>query len=136
MKNIVRNVAAVLIGLVIGATINGGIVSISSSIVPLPEGIDPNNIDSIKANMHLYQPIHFLFPFLAHALGTLAGAIVAASIAVSHKLRLAMIIGILFLFGGITMSLMVSGPIWFIALDLIVAYLPMAWLGNKIAQRK
>ena len=43
---------------------------------------------------------NFVFPFLAHALGTLAGAFVAAKIAASHKMRFALAIGFLFLLGG------------------------------------
>jgi hypothetical protein len=136
MKNALRNTAGVLIGLVVGTMVNGGIIDISDSIVPLPEGVDPNDIDSIKANLHLYQPIQFLFPFLAHALGTLIGAVIATLIAVSHQLKFALGIGAFFLLGGIAINIMITGPIWFTVLDLVVAYLPMAWLGNKFAQRK
>ena len=44
--------------------------------------------------MHLFEPKHFLFPFLAHALGTFAGAWLAAFIAASYKMRFALGIGI------------------------------------------
>lgn len=30
---------------------------------------------------------------------------------------------------------MIPAPKWFIALDLVAAYLPMAWLGLSIANR-
>jgi hypothetical protein len=30
---------------------------------------------------------------------------------------------------------MIPAPVWFIALDLIVAYLPMAWLATVIGAR-
>jgi hypothetical protein len=36
-------------------------------------------------------------------------------------------IGVLFLCGGIAASFMIAAPAWFIALDLVVAYLP--WPG-------
>jgi hypothetical protein len=45
---------------------------------------------------------------------------------------LALIIGLFFFSGGLIMIYQVGGPLWFKALDLIVAYLPMAWLGGKI----
>jgi hypothetical protein len=31
---------------------------------------------------------------------------------------------------------MIPAPTWFIALDLLAAYLPMAWLGIQIGDRK
>jgi hypothetical protein len=30
--------------------------------------------------------------------------------------------------------MMIPAPAWFIALDLIAAYLPMAWLGAKLGK--
>jgi len=40
----------------------------------------------------------------------------------------------LFLLGGIMMVVSVGGPIWFIMMDLTLAYLPMAWLGYRIGK--
>jgi hypothetical protein len=84
----------------------------------------------------LLKPRNFIFPFLAHALGTLAGAAVAARIAASHPMTFAIFIGVLFLAGGITMVVMVGGPLWFILTDLLLAYIPMGILGGMLASRK
>ena len=54
---------AVLAGIFVGGIANFGIIILSSSIIPPPDGVDVSNIESIKANIHLYKPIHFLFPF-------------------------------------------------------------------------
>lgn len=133
---ILRNIFAVLIGAVVGAKLNEGIIVLSGSIVSLPNGMDPMDIESLKANIHLFEVQHFIFPFLAHALGTFVGAFITGLIAVSHKVKLALIIGFLFLFGGIAMAFMLEGsPIWFIVLDLLIAYLPMAWIGGKLATK-
>lgn len=133
MNPILQNVLAVVAGLVLGMVVNGGLISISGSIVPLPPGVDPNDVESMAANMHLYQPQHFIMPFLAHALGTLVAAFAAAKIAVSHKMRFAVGFGIFFLIGGIAAASMIPSPTWFMALDLIAAYIPMGWLGGKLA---
>ena len=82
------------------------------------------------------QPKHFIMPFLAHALGTFVGAFVAAIIAISNKINLALAIGVLFLTGGISMVFMLPSPTWFTLLDLIGAYLPMAYLCGKMAVDK
>ena len=70
-------------------------------------------------------------PFLAHAFGTLAGALAAYLIAATHRTQIAYVIGAVFLCGGIAASFMIPAPAWFIALDLLVAYLPMAWLAIR-----
>ena len=72
---------------------------------------------------------------LAHAVGTLAGALAAYLIAGSYKAQIAYVIGAVFLFGGVAASFMIPAPTWFIALDLLAAYLPMAWLSIQIGTR-
>ena len=89
----------------------------------------------LEAAMPLFEPQHFIMPFLAHALGTLVGALVAAKLAVTHRMRMAQIIGLIFLAGGITMVVMLPSPLWFNLLDLGLAYLPMAWIGGKLGSR-
>ena len=71
-------------------------------------------------------------PFLAHALGTLAGAFLTAKIAETHKMNLALLIGILFLAGGIANVFMLPSPTWFSITDNVGAYIPMAYLGGKL----
>jgi hypothetical protein len=65
----------------------------------------------------------------------MAGALIAGSIAANHKMKFALSIGGLFLLGGIIVSFMIPAPVWFTATDIIIAYIPMAWIGGKIALR-
>lgn len=44
-------------------------------------------------------------------------------------------IGVVFLLGGISMVVMVPALTWFNILDLTCAYIPMAWLGAKMAKQ-
>lgn len=135
MPNLLRNVLAVIAGLVIGGVVNMALITISPMIVPPPTGVDLNNPESISRAINLFEPRHFIMPFLAHAFGTFAGALAAYLIAASYKARFAYVIGILFLCGGVAASFMIPAPTWFIALDLLVAYLPMAWLATQIGAR-
>ena len=50
-------------------------------------------------------------------------------------MKFSLVIGCLFLAGGIIMSYMLPEPIWFIILDLLIAYIPMAWIGGKIVDK-
>ena len=131
MNPVVRNILAVLAGALIGSIVNMGLIMLSSSIIPPPAGADLSTPEGLKAALPLFEPKHFLFPFLAHALGTLVGAFVAAKIAANNKMRLAYAVGVLFLIGGITNAIMLPAPAWFIAADLILAYIPMAWIGGR-----
>ena len=136
MHPIVRNILAVVVGFVIGSVVNLGLVNIGMSVVPLPEGADVSTMEGLRESMKLFTPANFIFPFLAHAIGTLAGAFVAAKLAASHKMKFAIGIGAFFLIGGITMVFMCGGPVWFIASDLLLAYIPMGFLGGILAGGK
>ena len=136
MNPIIKNILAVLAGIVIGSIVNMGIIMISSSVIPPPEGADLTTMEGLKESMHMMQPKHYIMPFLAHALGTLVGAFVCALIAGSNKMRLALLIGAIFLVGGIMNVYMLPSPKWFAVLDIVVAYLPMAWLGGNMAIKK
>jgi len=135
MSPIIRNILAVIAGLVIGSVVNMGIIMLSGSIIPPPEGGDVTSHEGLAASMHLFGPQHYIMPFLAHALGTLAGAMVAALIAASHRLTFALFIGGFFLIGGSYMAYLLPAPLWFEVLDLTVAYLPMGYLGWWLVAR-
>ena len=132
MNPIIKNIVAVVAGLIVGSIVNMAIVMVSGSIIPPPPGGDITTMEGLKATMHLFQPRNFIFPFLAHAIGTLVGALVTVKIAATSKLLMAMTIGLFFLVGGIINSIMLGGPAWFTAVDLIIAYIPMAYLAWKL----
>lgn len=113
--------------------VNSSLIQASASIMPPPEGVDPMDIESIKANFDKFTPKHYIVPFLAHALGSIAGVVVGCSIAASHKFKIAMGLGIFHLLGGIAAAVMIPAPLWFIVVDLVLAYIPMAWLGTKLS---
>lgn len=135
MNPVVKNILAVVAGIVVGSIVNMGIIMISGSIIPPPEGADITTMEGLKASIHFFEPKHFIFPFLAHALGTLVGAFIATKIAATRKLLMALLVGLFFLIGGTANIAMLGGPMWFTALDIIVAYMPMGYLGYKLAKK-
>ncbi|MEO7176016.1 MAG: hypothetical protein ABIV51_09060 [Saprospiraceae bacterium] len=135
MSPFLRNVLTVLAGVLAGGIINIGIIFLSGYIIPLPAGADVSTMEGLKATMHLLEPKHFIMPFLAHAIGTFFGAFIAARIAKERKMRFAYIIGLFFLIGGIANALMLPAPIWYIGLDLMLAYIPMAYLAGDMTKR-
>ena len=135
MKTILQNILSVTIGLLIGGMLNLAIVTIGPRIIPPPAGVNMSDPQSLSTSVHLLAPKHLIFPFLAHAAGTFGGAFVAYLVAASHRTGFSFVLGCLFLAGGITAATMIPAPAWFLTLDLVVAYLPMAWLAALVGRR-
>jgi hypothetical protein len=62
MPNMLRNVLAVIAGIVIGGLVNMAIIAVSPSLIPLPAGVSPNDPESLSKAMHLFAPRHFVMP--------------------------------------------------------------------------
>lgn len=133
---IIKNIVALILGIVIGSIVNMGIIMLSGSVIPPPEGADVTTTEGLQASMHLFEPKHFIFPFLAHALGTFVGAFLTAVLAGSHKMKFALAIGVFFLIGGISSVYLLPSPTWFNVLDLALAYIPMAYLAAVMGIKK
>ena len=114
------NLSRVIAALFAGSIINMCFVWLGQQWFPAPAGFK-NAL-----------PLHFLFPFLAHAMGTLSAAMLMCWLKPKETRRYALIIGIIFLIGGISACFMIPAPWWFIAADLLLAYIPMALLGEYL----
>lgn len=135
---LLRGATAALLGLITGAALNMGLLYAGMAVFPAPEGVDISKIETINENIHRYSVGQLLVPFAAHALGTLVGAFIAASIAATphSRRRAALLVGFFFLLGGIDMVFRIpNAPLWFDVLDLGIAYIPMAVLGWRLAVR-
>ena len=134
--NIFKNVIGVIAGVIIGSLINSGIIELGPHIIDTPEGFDNSDLETLAATIYLLEPVNYIPVFLAHALGTLVGAFLVAKIAITKNKIFAFAIGGWFLLGGIAAVFMFPSPTWIIAVDLIGAYIPMAFIGWKLAGAK
>ena len=128
MNSIIKNILALIGGGLVGMVVNMGIIITGNQLIPFSENINPMNAMNWEIKF-------FIFPFIAHAIGTLSGAFIAAKFSASYHMLFAICIGIFFLSGGISMVFILPSPIWFIVIDLVFAYLPMGWLGWKISNK-
>ncbi|WP_371372265.1 hypothetical protein [Thalassotalea aquiviva] len=133
--NIIRNVMAIIVGIIVGGFVNISIVSFGPSMIPAPAGVDVTNMKSIAQSIHLFEPKHFLFPFIGHAVGTFVGALCAFLIAASYPVYMAIVVGCVFLAGGITSAFMIPAPLWFVIVDIVFAYLPMALVAALLIKK-
>jgi len=125
----IRIALSVIVGFFVGSLVNMLIVGAGPSIIPLPPGSDSSSIEKLRESIGNYEAKHFLFPLLAHALGTLTGSAVAGRFAGPGLLQAAIISGVLFLAGGIAMDYLVKGPTWYRITDLTVCYLPITLIA-------
>ena len=128
MNSIIKNILALIGGGLVGMVANMGLIITGNQLIPFSENINPMNAMN-------WEIRYFIFPFLAHSIGTFSGAYIAAKFSASYHMLFAICIGIFFLSGGISMVFILSAPIWFIVMDLVFAYLPMGWLGWKISNK-
>jgi hypothetical protein len=136
MKNpVVRNILVVVAALLIGGSLNMLLINLSPHIIPPPPGADLRTEAGLKAAMAIMEPKHFLMPWLAHALGTLLAAFIAAKFVDKKPLIFALAIGAWFMLGGIAMIMMLPSPLWFSLCDALLAYIPMGYLGWKLSGR-
>lgn len=131
--NIVRNVLAVILGFVIGSLVNMTVLTAGHAIMPPPAGFDGSSLESIASTINALRPRDYIVVFLAHALGPLVGVLVAMFIAASGRKIVAIILGCIFLAGGIAANVMIPAPTWYRVVDIVLAYVPMAFLGWKLS---
>lgn len=133
MNPILRNVLAIIGGFATGMIVIMVMHSLLAKVVPLPEGIDFEDPESFKRNIHLFTSTDFILATVVHALGTLAAAFVAAKIVLNNKMMFGIVMGVFFLVFGVMNAMELGAPTWATAMDLLLAYIPMGWLGAKLA---
>ena len=127
MKQIFKNIGIVILGIIIGMIVNMGLIIGGGMIVPMSETIDPMNAIN-------WDFKYFIFPFLAHSIGTLSGAFIVSKISRNSHIIMPLIVGLYFLLGGLYMVIILPAPTWFISLDIILCYIPMALFGWEISK--
>lgn len=128
-----RKILAVLLGFIAGSVFNMALVSLSHVIYPLPEGIDPNDMEAFRAHVDANGlPTGSLMIVLAaHAGGSFVSGFVCGVIAKRSWYFAAAGLGIFWMCGGVFMLIMLPAPIWFAVADVLL-YVPAALVGVKL----
>ena len=126
MKQTLKNIAIVILGIIVGMIVNIGLIILGGTIFSPSENFEPMNAMN-------WDFKYFIFPFLAHSIGTLTGALIVSKLSNKSSIILPLIVGLYFLMGGIYMITILPAPMWFVLLDVVLGYIPMALLGWKLA---
>ena len=128
-----RNILAFVLGMVAGMAANMAIITLNSSVLfPMPEGIDQRDPEQMNSYLATLPAVAFVVVMIAHLAQSFIGGFVAAKVAGSKPMFMAMVVGTFSLAGGVAAMQMFEGPSW-MAVELPL-YLVTAWLGCKLAR--
>ena len=130
-----RNIGAVLIGLVGGAMVNMGLITLNMMVLfPTPPGMEPGDAVAMQAYIDQLPVTAFLVVILAHLGQAGVGGWIAARIAGTHPRRLAMTVAGLTLLGGLLNAQQIDAPAWtYIEMPL---YLVVGWIAGTVEERR
>jgi MFS family permease len=127
----IRNIVAVVGGLVVGMAVNMSLVMLNAYVLfPMPEGMDMNDPEQMNAWVATLPTAAFFVVIAAHLGQSFVGGWVAARLGSSRPMLLAMIVGLASLAGGIMSMMSIKGPAWFV-IELPL-YLVVAWLAGRM----
>jgi hypothetical protein len=135
MPSIVRSILVVLLGWLVGSAVMMALHFATTLIYPLPEGVSLWDMDALRAVAATMPAGAWLLASLEHAIGTLVGAWLAARLAGRSPLIQALIVGALFLLGGVVNLLQLKPPLWWIWPVDLGLYPVAALIGFILARR-
>lgn len=133
IMNILRNIVAVVAGMITGSVVIWLIELLGHSLYPPPEGVDPSDPESVRTIMETIQAGALWMLVLAYAVGALVAGFVAAAVSRDASKNAALITGGVLLIFGLINLLMIPHPVWFWVVSLAV-YVPFSWIGYRISK--
>ena len=134
MRNIGRSILAVLGGGVVCAILIFAVEAVGSRIYPLPTGVDPTDLEALKAAAAQLPTGAYLFVLLGWFIGPLAGSWLAARLAPGSPVLHGMILAGLVAGSAILNLVVLPHPAWmWVAGPLVI--LGGGWLGARLAGR-
>lgn len=129
-----RNIGAVLVGLLVGMAVNIVIINLNLLLFPLPEGVSLSDQEALKAVVAEQPAAAWIGVIAAHLGQAFVGGWVAARLGASRPVLLAMIVGVLTLAGGIANAIMMPLPTW--TLIELPLYLVVAWFAGRLEEKR
>lgn len=130
-----RYVLATIVGFIVASlTVYVFESLIGHNLFPLPESIDPMNMESIKENMHLIPVGSKIFVVIAHFMGIVVGMLVASLISKTSMIP-SYIVGGLMLAATAFNLIMLPKETWFLLADGLLAIIGF-FIGKNLAQSK
>lgn len=127
-----RNLLAGTAGIVAGVVIISLVQWLSHRLVPPPPGFDSADAEALARLVAEMPPAAFALLELSYVAGALASGFVAARLAGTRPMALALTMGGVFTLFNIANLLQIPHPAWLAVLT-TATFLPLAWLGGRLA---
>ena len=131
-----RNICAVVVGLIAGMAFNMALVILNNALYPMPEAAFRNDVEALEVYISNLPLLAFLIILIAHVGQAFFGGLIAAVISKNSAMLCAMIVGTLSLIaGGFNMIAMML-PGWMsieFPLYLIASYVAAKLVLNRRA---
>ena len=134
MGSILRTFLAVLAGLIVGYVIITVFETVSTLVYPLPPGVDPMDIEALRAIVDLIPAGAFVFIIAGWGVGAFAGSWLAGRIATRQKAPHGLVVTVLLTLGGLFTLLTIPHPVWVWAVGL-AALVGGGYAGSRLATR-
>ncbi len=142
MNPLLRNILAGVAGAIASMPANMFLLGPMGRLTgaPVAPAYDPTADPAVtealwRAYFDSLGAVHMLGPLLSHWNGAFCGALVAGLIAANRGVLIPLLVAGFVMIGGIANAFMLPGqPAAFLVVD-ILGYLPMGWLGWKLALR-
>jgi len=138
--NIIRNIFAIVVGVIVGMTFNMLFGFINTLIFPLPEGMsywdmfDEEKFQEIVDWIGTLPQSAFILVLVAHLSQAFFGGYVAAFISKRNVMCVTMVVGSLSLVAGLMNMAQMPAPLWlWIEMPL---YLLVAWYAGKLELKR
>ena len=129
-----KKILAVPAGLFAGGIGIFLIQTLDHKLYPLPEGMNPNDMEAMKAYVASAPFMALFFVILSYAVGALVSGYISTLVAGDNKKIYAVICGVIFLLQSIYMMSSLPTPIWFWILGILVWALVL--LGYRLGAKK
>ncbi|MGD1318472.1 hypothetical protein [Chryseobacterium sp. 2R14A] len=129
-----RNILAVVAGIITGSICIWLIETLNHILYPFPEGIKPNDIEGFKSYVENLPFLGKFMVIVGYSIGAVVSGFVSTKIAKNGKLTAAAICGIIFMVFTIYNMTVLPTPFWFWILGIVVWGLVL--LGGKLALNK
>lgn len=127
-----RNLIAAIAGVIAGIVVISFVQWLSHLLVPLPPGFDSADPEALARLVAEMPPLAFVLLELSYVAGALCSGFLAARLARTRPMALALIMGAVFTLFNIANQIQIPHPAWLAVLTTIT-FLPLAWLGGRMA---
>ena len=134
MKDILRNVLALLAAALVAGVLIGLIQMISIKLYPPSPGFDFSDKAAVAKHAATLPVTAFLIVLASYLVGVTAGAWLACKLSVTEHRRQGIMIGGLFFVASIMNLSSFPHPLWFWCANLLVVPVG-AWLGLRMAAK-